>query len=254
MAEDHELWLKRTARKASPKPSARGIRARIRERAEVEVGPHHPFSFLVTSSLSSAGLAWPLVAFITWPQRMRTASLAGAVLLYLLGVGGDDLVDQPHQRGGAVICSAFRDHRRREVFALLKHRLNNCLSCLELILPSSSRSQPAQCRPLRPRTAPAPAERFQAAAYLAQQHVCHAARIACGARGGFKASASSFDAVKVAASRGSARIRNHAGAAGFGQFREFFLVSAMNSLLTISGADRAQGSSVVMACSLERME
>ena len=117
MAEDHELWAEKDGKKSAVKTISSWDARKEFEVSEAEVdeaaarakaAPLHPSSFFVTSSLSSAGLAWPLVAFITWPTKNAgQGRLAGAVLLHLLGVGGDHLVDQPSSADASVICSGF---------------------------------------------------------------------------------------------------------------------------------------------------
>ena len=59
---------------------------------------YHP-SFCFNSSFTAAGLAWPRVAFITWPTRkFDHRGLAAAVLLHLLGIRGDHFVDDLLER------------------------------------------------------------------------------------------------------------------------------------------------------------
>ena len=58
-------------------------------------------SFFASSSFTICGLAWPLEAFMTWPTKNpATVFLPAAILLDLLGIGGDDLVDDLLERRG----------------------------------------------------------------------------------------------------------------------------------------------------------
>ncbi len=50
-------------------------------------------SFFRKIAFTAAGLALPPVAFITWPTNQPKRLRLGLHLLHLLGVGGDDLID-----------------------------------------------------------------------------------------------------------------------------------------------------------------
>ena len=140
----------------------------MRRRTKVLVGPCSKYfstfrswimsdqSFSRSSSFTAAGLAWPRLAFITWPTRKSDhRGLAAAVLLHLFRIGGDHFVDDLFERAGvADLLQAFAldDGCRR--------RRRSRTSSGKSPWPACRRARPARsARPVRPGAPRSPAIR-----------------------------------------------------------------------------------------------
>ena len=150
----------------------------------------YPSSFFVTSSLSSAGLAWPFEAFITWPTKNPAmVFLPARYCSTCLGLAAMTSSISASIAEASVICSrllALVD--RGEILALFKAHVEELLELLGADLALVEQIGGLHDAGHRDRRLLLlQSQRLQPSAHLAEQQIGHAARVARGPGGGLKA-------------------------------------------------------------------